>query len=508
MSSEDMITAWWLLCLAFVPILYLRWRRSLPFPPGPRKLPLIGNLLVMPSYCQWEVYAQWSKELDSDIIHLAVPGASIIILSSIEAAKDLLDKRSAIYSDRPRLAMFHDLMGGDMFFGFGQYGNIWRTHRRLSHRALDGAAANRFQPQTLKAAHDLLRRLLEKPEAFAEHFDHVVGANMISVAYGLDVAPSGDPFLDAGDAVLDILQETLIPGRFLVNTIPILRYVPSWVPGAGFKRQAAQWKKEMEEHVDQPFQAAKRNMNDGLIRPSFTMDNLRSLDGSADDDAREEDIKNVAGSIYAAGKDTTRFALRVFVRGILENPEAQKKAQEEIDAVVRPGHLPDFADEADLPWVTACVKETLRWWPILPLGLTRFIGVEDVYRGYRIPAGSYVMPNAWAMLQDETVYPDPEAFKPERFLLDGKLNPAVRDPDASFGFGRRVCAGKDMAWNTLWITVASMLATFEISKATTENGEVIEPPPGHTSEILDCPLPFECSIKPRSKAAEELIRAI
>jgi hypothetical protein len=98
---------------------------------------------------------------------------------------------------------------------------------------------------------------------------------MISVAYGLDVAPSGDPFLAAGDAVLDILQETLIPGRFLVvrlrssfeslfmgrqNTIPILRYVPSWVPGAGFKRQAAQWKKEMEEHVDQPFQAAKRNM--------------------------------------------------------------------------------------------------------------------------------------------------------------------------------------------------------------------------------------------------------
>ncbi|KAJ7880994.1 cytochrome P450 [Mycena olivaceomarginata] len=461
MSSENMITAWCLLCLVFVPILYLRRRRSLPFPPGPRKLPLIGDLLVMPSYCQWEVYAQWSKELDSDIIHLAVPGASIIILSSVEAAKDLLDKRSAIYSDSP----FQATSGKSNIFppvshnGFDVVDR--RTHRRLSHRALDGAAANRFRPQTLKAAHDLLRRLLEEPEAFAEHFDHVIGANMISVAYGLDVAPSGDPFLAAGDAVLDILQETLIPGRFLVNTIPILRYVPSWVPGAGFKRQAAQWKKEMEEHVDQPFQAAKRNMNDGLIRPSFTMDNLRSLDGSADDDAREEDIKNVAGSIYTAGKDTTRFALRVFVRGILENPEAQKKAQEEIDAVMRPGHLPNFADEADLPWVTACVKETLRWWPILPLGLTRFIGVEDVYHGYRIPAGSYVMPNAWSL---QTVYPDPEAFKPERFLLDGKVNPAVRDPDATFRFRRipRVCAGKDMAWNTLWIMVASMLATFRV----------------------------------------------
>lgn len=314
----------------------------------------------------------------------------------------------------------------------------------------------------------------------------------------------------AGDAILAMFLETLKPGRFLVDAIPMLKHVPAWVPGAGFKRQATKWKKELQEWVDTPFQAVKRKMNDGIVRPSFAMDNLRALDECADEDAREleDDIKNVAGSIYGAGKDTTRLALRVFVRGILENPEAQKKAQQEIDAVVKPGHLPGFEDEQDLPWVSACVKETLRWWPILPLGLARFIGTEDVYHGYRIPAGSFVLWNAWAMLHDETIYPDPEAFKPERFLLDGKLNSAVRDPEESFGFGRRVCAGKDMAWDTLWIMVASMLATFEISKATGDNGEVIEPPPGHTSEILDCPLPFKCSLKPRSKAVEELIRSM
>ncbi|KAF8207060.1 cytochrome P450 [Mycena galopus ATCC 62051] len=480
-----------LLCLVFLPILYLRRQHPhpLPLPPGPRKLPVLGNLLDMPSSFQWKVFAQWSKQFDSDIIHLAVPGTSFIILSSVEAAKDLLETRSAIYSDRPIRTMFHELIGGDIFFGFGKYDNRWRTHRRLFHQALGGAAANRFQPQTLKHAHDLLRCLLEEPEAFLEHFDNIVGANMISVAYGLDVAQKNDPFITAGDAILDMFLETLSPGRFLVDTIPMLKYVPAWVPGAGFKRKAAKWRSELYEWVDAPFEATKQKMNAGLARPSFAMDHLRALDVGGN----EDDIKHVAGTIYSAGKDTTRLALRIFVC---------EEGSEQIDAVVKPGHLPDFADEAELPWVTACVKETLRWWPLLPLGLARRTTVEDIYHGYRIPAGSFVMWNAWAMLHDETMYADPEVFNPERFLLDGKLNPAVRDPDASFGFGRRICAGKDVALNSLWIMMALMLASFEISKVTED-----DVPPGHTSGLMDSPSPFKCCIKPRSKAAEELIRS-
>ncbi|KAJ7039665.1 cytochrome P450 [Mycena alexandri] len=499
-----------LFCLVILSVLYSRRRRRLRLPPGPKKRPIIGNMLDMPSHCQWEVYAGWSREYN--IIHLGIPitGTSIIVLSSVQAAQDLLDKRSPIYSDRPRFTMFHDLLAGDRFFGLGKYGDTWRAHRRLFHQAFNGPAGRRFHPHVLKYAHDLLRRLLEEPVAFADHFDHVIAANIISITYGVNIESSNDPCMTATSSGMDAVRSALIPGRFLVDAIPILRYLPAWTPGAGFKRQAAQWKQKVQEMIDLPFDTAKHIFNGGKAYPSFVMDNLRELDEYGQKHAQEEDIKHAAASIYGAGTDTSRFALRVFIRGILENPEAQAKAQQEIDAVVAPGHLPDFADEADLPWVSACLKETLRWWPITPLGLPRIVRGEDVYRGYRIPDGSIVFANAWAMLHNETMYPNPGAFKPERFLREGKLNPAVMDPNiAAFGFGRRICAGKDIAWDILWIMVASILATFDITKAIGENGEVLEPHTGHAEELVDFsfPLPFKCCIKPRSQAAKELIRS-
>lgn len=96
-----------------------------------------------------------------------------------------------------------------------------------------------------------------------------------------------------------------------------------------------------------------------------------------------------------------------------------------------------------------------------------------------------------ALSTSQAVYPDPHEFKPERFLLDGKLNPAVKDPITAFGFGRRyayralpaskfsscsrLCPGRHMATSTIWIAVVSILAAFDIRKAVDEDGRDIEP---------------------------------
>jgi len=112
------------------------------------------------------------------------------------------------------------------------------------------------------------------------------------------------------------------------------------------------------------------------------------------------------------------------------------------------------------------------------------------------------------MLHDEQVYPEPFKFKPERFMKNGKLDKEVRDPDhACFGFGRRICPGRHLAFLSIWMTVASLLYVFDIEKSIDENGNVIEPDPEYVSGIACMPQPYKCTIKPRSPEAEALIRA-
>ncbi|KAJ7242999.1 cytochrome P450, partial [Mycena rebaudengoi] len=510
-SCENLAPTPFINSFAAFALLYFNRRRSshLPLPPGPRKLPLVGNLFGLPTKFEWETYAKWSKELGSDIIHLSVAGKSIIILSSVDAVFDLLDQRSAIYSDRQVApVMTNELMGTDFSFASMRYGKYVREYRRLFHSAFHLIASRRFRPQEVNASHNLLRRLLENPgDEVMKHIKHMNGTLIMSIAYGIDTLPSNDPYMETAEAAIDAITQAVVPGRYLVDMIPILKYVPAWFIGAGFKRQAREWKKLTDKMVQLPFQAAQRLVTNGTAPPSYVSDKLQDIDENQDREHQEKAIQDTAGIMYVGGFDTTSAALGTFILAMLANPDAQKRAQEEIDAVVHQGHLPSFDDEESLPYVSAIVKEVLRWKPVTPIGFPHAVAVEDTYRGYRIPADSIVISNTWAMLYDEIEYPDPFKFNPDRFLLNGQLNPAVRDPSLVFGFGRRVCPGRYMAQSTLWITVASLLAVFNITKAIGEDGKTLEPSYEYHSALVSMPFPFKCSIKPRSEAAADLIRS-
>ncbi|RDB18406.1 hypothetical protein Hypma_000372 [Hypsizygus marmoreus] len=496
---------------SFVVIVYLylkrRKHRRLPLPPGPKKLPLIGNMLDMPTSFEWKTYHRWCKELGSDIIHLDVAGTSIVVLDTAEAATELLEKRSSIYSGRARMPMMNELMGWSFDFGFMPYGDYWRQHRRLMHQTFHPTAALRFQPYERKATHRLLRRLLEEPDNLISHLRYMAGETVISIAYGLEVQPKNDLFIETAEKGVHPLVAAGVPGAFLVDVIPALKYVPDWMPFAGFKRKAKEWRKLAMTMVDVPFEAAKRKIVSGEFTPSFTSYSLERMDETSDLKLQEYVIKSTAGTMFAAGSDTTVSAIASCVLGLLTNPEALKKAQQEIDEVVGSEQLPTFDDQDSLPFVTAIVKETLRWRDVTPIAVPHLLHADDEYKGYRIPAGSIIIPNAWAMLHNETVYPDPFEFKPERFIKDGKLNPEAKDPaHAAFGFGRRICPGRYMAFSAVWIAVASIVAAFDITKAVDENGEVIEPSHEYLSALVSMPLPFRCSIKPRTAKAEALIQ--
>ena len=120
------------------------------------------------------------------------------------------------------------------------------------------------------------------------------------------------------------------------------------------------------------------------------------------------------------------------------NPGVAEKAHEELDRVVGKDRLPEYSDRDDLPYIDAIVKELLRWNPPAPISLPVKATKDDVYRGYFIPAGATVMEDTWAVCRDPDLYPDPEAFNPDRFLKDGEINPLVFNPEERvFGSGRR-----------------------------------------------------------------------
>jgi cytochrome P450 len=474
-------------------------------PPGPRGLPVIGNLLDMPTNDEWLQYRKWSEEFKSDIIYLNVFGTQIVVTNTLQSTLDLLEKRSSKYSGRPRIPMA-ELMGLEWSFILMPYGDEWRAHRRLAAKGFDAHVIPKYNLTFTRNAHDLLRRLLESPEAWHEHVRHQVGAMIIEVSYGLDVLHKNDPFIESADKAAATFAMAIKPGAFLVNTVPILKYVPSWFPGAGFQRKAKEWKRYDDAVLEAPFKALQEEIANGAARPSFAQRCLQDMDPKIATAYQERVIKGTSAAMYGGGSDTSVSFLATFVLAMLKYPSVQRRAQAELDSVLGPDRLPTFDDMPDLPYLAALVKECHRWEVVLPLAIPHMLTADDEYRGWFLPSGTLVIPNSWAILNDPNVYPEPSVFKPERFLKDGKIDPDVQDSElAVFGYGRRICPGRRLANAFTWLSTGYVLASFTVEQAVASDGMPIEPTVKYCSGTIRHPDTFECAFTPRSEDTRDMI---
>jgi cytochrome P450 len=436
----------------------------------------------------------------SDVIHLKILGTDVIVVNSAEASKELFEKKSALYTDRPRMTMINDIVGLGWHFGFMPHGDEWREHRKLFNHDFNPTSALKYHPMERKWTITFLKNLLDTPQDFLEHVQHMVSGTVLELTHGLTVQPAGkpDPFIGAAKGALTGLGTAGLFGTYIVDYLPSLRYLPSWFPGAGFKREAAGWRANADVAIAVPFDVVKGAIANGTAASSFAK-GMTERYGSQSERAHEEKVaRQTSAAMFASGSAGTVAALQSFFLAMAIYPEAQAKAQAELDRVLG-GRLPEFSDETSLPYITALIREVLRWAPVVPLAFPHRLTSDDTYKGYHLPAGAVVLPNAWAILNDPITYPSPESFKPERFLnADGSLNSQF--PDAAFGFARRSCPGRYIALPSMFIAVAATLSTFDIKK----KGNVTK---SHTQGLLSYPLPFTCEISPRSKAVEALVRA-
>ncbi|KAJ3571957.1 hypothetical protein NPX13_g5205 [Xylaria arbuscula] len=479
-----------------------------PLPPGPKGLPLIGNLNDLPKPGALEAQ-HWleHKKLYGPISSVTVFGQSIIIINDAQIAFELFETRSAKYSSRPKQLFASELVGWENTIGMSPYNKRFRAMRKNLARVIgsSSAVAQFGDLQAAEVGHFLLH-VLRDPENLLDHIRKAVGAIVLKIAYGYTAEPHRDDVLITmvGDA-MDKFARAAVPGAFIVDLFPFLNGLPDWMPGTSWKKTARQWGSELMSVTDVPYTFVKHQMAQGSYHPSFLS---RLIEAGEDSDPEINDInKWSAMSLYSAGADTTVSAIATFYLAMKMYPEVQKRAQEEIDRVIGNGRLPTIADRDYLPYVNAVVKETLRWHPVAPMGLPHQSTEDDICEGYFIPKGSMLFANVWHFTHDPERHPEPEAFKPERFLaVDGQ----VPEPDPHrfvFGFGRRVCPGSLLADNTLFLTVAQSLAVFSM------NGPSgTEKPPQHKPEflagIVSHPLPFRNAIKPRSSHHEILIKSL
>ncbi|THW17027.1 cytochrome P450 [Aureobasidium pullulans] len=480
------------------------------YPPGPRTLPLIGNLHQIPSKNEYLQFAKWAKEY-GPIYSILAGSRPNIVLSSVEVVKDLLDKRSAIYSDRPEVYAANHIPISKLRMVFMPYTPLWRKVRKIAHSLLSIKVVKNYDAYQEMERKQMLNEMLETPVDFFPSLQRYTTSLAATILFGWRASSSADPRIRKLDDELAALQEAMSTGAAaLIDGFPFLRYLPeAFLPAKANIRRALQLGHTV--HMENWY-AVKKNIANGTLGPCLSIGLARAQE--KDEGLTDEEAAYTVGNIFEGGMETTSSTLYAFVQAMLLFPDVQAKAQEEIDRVVGSKRPPVMADAVNLPYVRRCVKELVRWFPVGPLGAVPHACTrDDEYAGYKIPKGAPVILNAWAIMTDPERYPEPRRFNPDRFSEDNddvSMAEMAAHPDPSkrdtvgFGAGRRICPGMHVADRSMFLGVSGILWAFSITPKQDAEGQDILPDPDNliVGGIAARPEPFVANILPRDGKAE------
>ncbi|XP_001600763.1 cytochrome P450 306a1 isoform X3 [Nasonia vitripennis] len=474
-----MLALYGLLAVTFVLLIVYLGRSKKRLPPGPRGLPIIGNLLSINPKTPHESLAKIAWE-HGPVCGLYMGSVYTVLLSDPKLVRQLFAKDT--FSGRAPLYLTHGIMKG---YGLiASEGELWRDQRKFVSACLKNFGMVKFpspkRDQLEKKILVTVDEAVEKLEARsrgAEGLDshsilhHCIGNLMNGIVFG--------KVYDEDDELWKWFQHIQEEGVKHIgvsgplNFLPFLRFLPRYgntiqliVDGQNKTHQ--HYRKILEDHRKFPTEMnsflatydeeMKRRMANGEPLASFT----------------ETQCFYLLADLYGAGVDTTLTTLRWFLLFMAAFPDEQAKIQEEISNVVGEKE-PNLEDRPSMPRLEAAIMEVQRLRSVVPIGIPHGT-TEDTHIGdYDVPKGSMIVPFQWAIHLNPLYWSDPRAFKPQRFIAEdgGLAKPAAFLP---FQNGKRMCVGDELARMILILFAARILHRLKLSA-----------PPGQTVDLEgDC----------------------
>ncbi|KAJ9602579.1 hypothetical protein H2200_012772 [Cladophialophora chaetospira] len=455
----------------------------------PKGWPIIGNALDIPGSHPWLKFKEWADEF-GPIYQVQAFGTTIVVISKESIANDLFALRGALYSDRPQLIMA-GLVSDNGFLGAARWAEYWRKGRRFAQSMLTSSNIQLSLPKQTHEAQQMVVDLAREPSKYAYWLERAGVMTSIKQIYGIDVARgrAEEHHVHEITSYMGTIDRVATPGVYVVEFLPWLMNLPTWL--APFKREA---KALVRQHWD--YMAS-------LVREKPT-DSFAKRASEEDWGLTDREIVWVLSSIYGGASGTSATAMQSIILNLCLFPEWQQKLQQEIDKAIG-GRLPSFDDSPNLPTVRAVIKESMRWRPVLSGGFPHAVIKDDVYDGYFIPKGAVLIPNQWAIFRDEQMYPEPDTFRPERWLKPGYptyQEPLTTYPNlkrfAAFGHGRRICPGLEVTEKALLLQVSNLLWACRVGKGRDGSGKEIEVPwYDYTGVAISTPKQFDFVVEER-----------
>ncbi|XP_077147724.1 cytochrome P450 2K1-like isoform X2 [Ranitomeya variabilis] len=478
-----------ILCLFFV-LFFFGWKKNAyNLPPGPRPLPIIGNLHILDVNRPYLTMHELSKKY-GPVYTLQLGVEKVVVICGYEAVKDALVNHADEFSGRPKVPLLDEMYKGHGIIFSSN--DKWRAMRRFTLSTLrDFGMGKEAIENKISEESDFL---VQKFRSYkGEPFNNIKNLNAATANIIVSILLSRrfdyeDPTLLK---LLKMIHENSIltgsPLAVLYNTYPS---VMRWFTNVSEK--ALRNVNEMHAFLQETFTIHRKQLDVNDQRNLIDSFLVKQQEEKPNPQLyfTDENLTTLVSDLFEAGMDTTSTTLRWGLLLMMKYPEIQKKVQSEIDKVIG-SNEPQVIHRKEMPYTDAVIHEIQRFGNIVPSNVAHATTQDVNFRGFLLPKGIQVIPLLTSVLYDKNHFVKADEFYPEHFM-DSSGNFVRKEAFIPFSAGKRSCAGENLAKMELFIFFTRLLKNF-----------TFKAPPGTTLDLTHAvayiagPMPYKMCAIPR-----------